>query len=212
MIIVTKENIDQFLSRKEKRVYFLNRVKDIAKDILETADRPLHQNELAQIAEEKQPVATKLKILGRDIRKSIRDDIKNNRDKSAFIEFDKRFFGLKGWEERNDIDMKSIKQKYHKKRRHQRFDKSGFTDIADHILLGQLKNEIRQIKTYLKGISDSMYSLENVCFWIWLCYRLDMYREAAMLFRRVSEDAVEKDLYKVTEKIALACEAKLRNE
>lgn len=187
-------------------------LRNIAKQILLLEGKPMHYKEIGKIAESKGLLRTMNgKHLIEDVGWYIRQDIRDNGHRAGFAKFGKGIFGLIGWAKDYGINIDEIMQKYKKRQIKHRFDKYGFTEITDYVMVKRLKDEMRQIKSYLNGVSILETSHENICFWVWLCYKFDMYREATMLFRKISEDLIEKSLYKATEKIALACEAKLRS-
>ncbi len=75
-------------------------------------------------------------------------------------------------------------------------------------LLTSLKNQIRDIRAYINGNLNVEVSDEKLCFWVWLCYELGLYREGAKIFRRIDERAVSPDFYRIVNKLGIACELK----
>lgn len=81
-------------------------------------------------------------------------------------------------------------------------------EISDDKLLIILKNKIRDIRAYINGNLNVEVSDEKLCFWVWLCYELGLYREGAKIFRRIDERAVSPDFYRIVNKLGIACELK----
>ena len=66
----------------------------------------------------------------------------------------------------------------------------------------------RQIDQYLKGTMDYTPTSSELCEWIEFCYNNGLYQEGAKLFRYVSENAIDPELFKNTKKIAEICKIK----
>lgn len=51
-------------------------------------------------------------------------------------------------------------------------------------------------------------SSEKLCFWVWFCYTFELYREGALIFRKIEKGNVKQDFYSIIKKIGEACEVK----
>ena len=135
-------------------------------------------------------------------------DIYKKGANSRFLKIGKAEFGLIGWAERYSIDKTAIRPKK-VNRRSSRKQTLGFTEIPDHKLLSMFKNEMREIRIFIRGRSNPLPSADKLCFWVWFCYLFGLYREGALIFRKIDRSAATKDLFGAVEKIGLACEARL---
>lgn len=181
---------------------------DAAFEVLKRENRPMHFDEIVQKAKE-------MGIL-KDYKSgdipfamdcSIRTDIKKKGNLSRFIKISPGQFGLIGWAERYGIDATKIRPKISEKRRAKK-PMSGFTEISDHKVLKMFHDELRDIRTFIKGFGSLHPSYEKLCFWVWFCYHFEFYREGALIFRRIDQNEDKKDLYDLVKKIGLACEGK----
>jgi len=71
-----------------------------------------------------------------------------------------------------------------------------------------VKNEVRDIRSFLKGSLNPYPNNEKLGFWVWFCYTLRLYREGGLIYRKIDRDAVASDFYNIVRKIGLACEQK----
>ncbi len=80
-------------------------------------------------------------------------------------------------------------------------------DIDDEEILSFVKREIRQMKLFLNGdISKNDFVL---CYWVWLCYNISLYDIGAKIYQRIDGKKIPVELYKITQKIAEACDRKV---
>lgn len=78
--------------------------------------------------------------------------------------------------------------------------------VAEFDLLSSVKEKILEIKAFLDGSSIKSPSNDKLCFWLWFCYEFGLYQEGALLFRKIDEDSVSQDLYRMIREIGSACE------
>lgn len=76
--------------------------------------------------------------------------------------------------------------------------------VADY--LGPVK---KRIKGFLRGSKAVRPSDDELCRWVDMCYRLEMWSEGVEVFRRVLKDNVSNGLYKTAERQARICELRL---
>lgn len=181
---------------------------DAAYEILKIENRPLSSKDIALKAIKAGILKTKGETPGVSMNVCLHTDIYNKGANSRFLKIGKGEFGLIGWAERYGIDKTAIrsgKVSGHSSRK----QTAGFTEIPDHKLLSTFKNEMREIRIFIRGKSNPAPSTDKLCFWIWFCYQFDLYREGALVFRKIDRSAATKDLFGTVEKIGLACEARL---
>lgn len=80
--------------------------------------------------------------------------------------------------------------------------------ISDKQLLQAARQPVRRIQDFLQGRSGGAPKSEEICDWIHFCYTLELYREAAALWRFVQRDEVNAWQYERTKKIAAVCRTK----
>lgn len=73
-----------------------------------------------------------------------------------------------------------------------------------------LAQTIRDIRAYLKGDRALSPSDDKLCEWVQFCYNFELFDEGAALFQLVRRDEVHPWLYKRTQKLARACEVRLK--
>jgi hypothetical protein len=84
--------------------------------------------------------------------------------------------------------------------------KTAKVDIDEGKILLSIKNEIREMKSFLNGGTSKNDLI--LCFWVWLCYELELYRIGAEIFRRIDEKNVSPDFYRTIYKLGIVCERK----
>jgi DNA-directed RNA polymerase delta subunit len=181
---------------------------DVAYEILKIENKPLSSKDIVIRARKAGILKTKGKTPGVSLNVCLHNDIYNKGANSRFLKIGKGEFGLIGWAERYDIYKTAIRSGK-VSRRSSKKQTSGFTEILDDRLLSMFKNEMREIRFFIRGKSNPTPSADKLCFWVWFCYLFGLYREGALIFRKIDRSAVTKDLFGTVEKIGLACEARL---
>ena len=72
-----------------------------------------------------------------------------------------------------------------------------------------IKEELKQIKLFIEQKLVINPNPHIVFFWIWLCYRLQLFYEVVLLFKRLNEDEIEKEFYNNARKLAQICELQI---
>lgn len=182
---------------------------DAAYEILKIEDRPLRAEEITQKALYSGILKTKGKTPEYTMSASLYCDVRDNGPRSRFIKVGPNLFGLIGWAKRYGIDVSQIRPR--RVGKVTRLPKTkGFSEIADHWLLSLVKNEVRDIRSFLKGSLNPYPNNEKLGFWVWFSYILGLYREGGLIYRKIDKDAVSSDFYNIIRKIGLACEQKAR--
>ncbi len=98
-----------------------------------------------------------------------------------------------------ELGLEDVRQKYwehyHRK-----------AEVDDAYLLKKVKSFVKEIRAFLRGASKVGLGDERLCFWVWFCYEFELYREGALVFRRIDRDSVSPESYNLIKKIGLACE------
>jgi hypothetical protein len=83
------------------------------------------------------------------------------------------------------------------------------SDVSSAELGDRARDKLDDIHAFLNGQYSSPPRSDVVCDWIHLCYELELYREAASLWRYVQDDEVEPGYYRRAKKWAEASRVKL---
>lgn len=188
-------------------------LKNAAIEILKRNDKPMHPGEIAEEAERKgllrgiKPSSNGLK---HDMWWVLWHDMKIHGCKS-FLKVGKGLFGLSEWNDRFGIDLKEIRKERSMTARegNKRSRRGPVNDISDGKLLDILKDEIRAIRSFIKGSGSSDPSPDKAYFWIWFCYNFELYQEGALLFRKIDCDKIPQEFRNTIRKLGLICEEKM---
>ena len=112
------------------------------------------------------------------------------------FKFRVREIGNQGYQE-NQLLVPA--QKPRKLRRSKKYPKN---------FLELIEKEKKEIDNFIENKIEVPSSSEKLCFWVWFCYNFELYSEGAILFRRINEESIPSELYKIIEKLGLACENK----
>lgn len=182
---------------------------DAAYEILKTEGKPLKPEDINRRALDLGLLRTKGKTPEIVMVICLYFDIRDKGSRSRFIKIGADQFGLIGWAKRYGIDVSQIRPR--RVGKVTRLAKTkGFSEIADHRLLSLVKNEVRDIRSFLKGSLNPYPNNEKLGFWVWFSYTLGLYREGGLIYRKIDKDAVSSDFYNIIRKIGLACEQKAR--
>lgn len=180
---------------------------DAAYEILKIEGKPLKPKDIIRKALNLRLLETKGKTPTYTMASRFYGDIRDNGPRSRFIKVGPNLFGLIGWAKRYGIDVSQIRPRRVEKVT--RLPKTkGFSEIIDHQLLSLVKNEVRDIRSFLKGNLNPYPNNEKLGFWVWFSYTLGLYREGGLIYRKIDKDAVSSDFYNIVRKIGLACEQK----
>ncbi|MEA1964417.1 MAG: winged helix-turn-helix domain-containing protein [Candidatus Aerophobetes bacterium] len=182
---------------------------DAAYEILKMVGEPLKSEDITRRALDLGLLKTKGKTPAYTMAARLHCDVRDNGPRSRFIKVGPNLFGLIGWAKRYGIDVSQIRPKRVGKVT-RRPKTKGFSEIADHQLLSLVKNEVRDIRSFIKGSLNPYPNNEKLGFWVWFSYILGFYREGGLIYRKIDKDAVSSDFYNIIRKIGLACEQKAR--
>lgn len=188
-----------------KRYSFL----DAAFEILKIEDNLLTANEITRRAIEGGLIKTKGETPSATMYSVLFTDIQKKGKLSRFIKPKSNQFGLIGWADRYGVDIDSIQiNKKYVKGKFQKYI-YGFTNLPDYKIMNKLKMELDKIRYFLKGSKSISVSDEGLCFWVWFCYNFSLYKEGAIIFRKINEEKVPEEFYKIITKIGVSCENKI---
>jgi len=81
---------------------------------------------------------------------------------------------------------------------------------TDAELLAAVRQPLRRIQDYLKGVDHQQPASSELCDWIYQCYLFDLQREAVALWALVNPQELEPWQRERTQKIVAVCKTKLR--
>jgi len=180
---------------------------EAAYEVLKLENKPMHPYDIADRAKSLGILrSSRTKDIGRTMWGTIWTDIKKNGKNSLFIKTGRGKFGLTGWYAKYGISIDSFEGETGTIRK-RRISRDGITEIKDDRLLKIIKDELREMKIFLKGSSNGLPGEEKLCFWVWLCYKLELYYEGALIYKHI-DTTIRKDLFASIQKIGLACQNK----
>jgi len=83
------------------------------------------------------------------------------------------------------------------------------TVVTDRQLAERTRPLVQRIHDFLQGKSTESPKSEIICDWTFLCYTLELFREAAALWRYVNQGEVNEWQYQRTAKLSAACRARI---
>jgi hypothetical protein len=83
------------------------------------------------------------------------------------------------------------------------------TRLNDKELASRARKPLNKIQAFLKGRGNHTPQSDEICDWIHLCHALELYREAAALWRYVHLDEVDPLQIDRTRRVAAFCRAKV---
>lgn len=176
---------------------------DAAYEVLKVENRPLGPTELTDKILQRGMVRSKSRTPTSTVYVCITQEMKTKGPRCRFMKFGRKF-GLSEWAERyGDGTYQSELQTETQTRFVKRF---GFKEIPEKELLRSIRDEIQEIRSFLRGESEADASPEKLCFWVWFCYRFSLFWEGALVFRRINSLNVSPPLYQIIKKIGIACE------
>ena len=186
-------------------------LKNAAIEILKINDQPMKPSMIAEEAERRgsfrgiKPSGSGFK---HDMWWVLWHDIKIH-GSETFLKVGKGLFGLSVWQDRFGNDLGKIKPARDTTRRSIRRHHGSIREISDGKLLGILKDEIRTIKSFIKGSGGSDPSPDKAYFWIWICYNFELFQEGALLFRKIDCNKIPQEIRSTIRKLGLICEEKM---
>jgi hypothetical protein len=176
---------------------------DAAFEVLKNENRPLGSTEIAERIMSRRLVKSKSKTPAVTVHVCILGDMDRRGPKSRFMKFGNKF-GLSEWSGRSDFDPNPNKTQTNTQIHY--WERYGFKEISDKQLVSLVRNEIQEIRSFLKGQNDSDISQEKLCFWVWYSYQLGLYWEGSLVFKKINPMMLAPPLFQTVKKIGIACE------
>jgi hypothetical protein len=83
------------------------------------------------------------------------------------------------------------------------------TQVSQTELGRRAQRKVDEIHSFLSGRHSAIPRSEIICDWIYFCYELELYREAASLLQYVRDDEIDSNVYRRAKRCADASRVKL---
>jgi len=130
-------------------------------------------------------------------------DMKIKGARSRFMKFGKKF-GLAEWADKYLDD--TIQSELHVDTQARYWGQFKSREVPEKELVASVRNEIQEIRSFIRGDIESELSQEKLCFWVWFCYQFGLFWEGSIVFRRINTLKVAPPLYQIIKKMGVICE------
>jgi len=176
---------------------------DAAYQILKTTNRPLGPTELTERIVRSGLVRSRSKSPVNTVYSCISQDMKTKAVRSRFMKFGKEL-GLAEWADKylddtihSELDTE-IQVRY--------WGQFKYTEVPEKELVAAVRQEIQEIRSFIRGEAGSEPSQEKLCFWVWFCYQFGLFWEGSLVFRKIDTFNVAPPLYQIIKKMGIICE------
>jgi len=156
--------------------------------------------EITQKALERDLIETRGKTPSASIRAQLYVNIRDRGLNSKFVKVGRNLFGLAEWGGKFGLSEQTHRKKALTTKTY---------NTSDEKLLAVLKDEIRAIRSFIKGSGGANPSPDKSYFWIWFCYNFELFQEGALLFRKIDCNKIPQEIRSTIRKLGLICEEKM---
>ena len=180
---------------------------EAAYKILKAENRPLGATELAERILSKGLINSKSNSPASTVYASIFSEMNRKRSRCRFVKVGKKF-GLSDLADKySDSD---IQTELHANTQIEFWKRYKFKEISEKELLKSIRELIQEIQSFLNEDTDGDVNHDQLCFWVWFCYNMQLFEQGALVFKRINPLKTSPVLYKLVQKIGNICE--LRRE
>jgi hypothetical protein len=180
---------------------------EAAYQVLKTENRPLGPTELAKIILSSGLVNSKSNSPASTVYVSIISEIKRKGSRCRFVKIGSKF----GLSEQSDKYLDScIQTDLGRSIQTEFWKRYKFKEVSEKELLKSIREEIQEIQSFLLEETESEVNHDQLCFWVWFCYNMQLFDHGAYVFKRINPLKTNPVLYKLVKKIGNMCE--LRRE
>lgn len=176
---------------------------DAAYQVLKTIDNPLGPTELTERIVKSGLVTSRSKSPVNTVYSCISQDMKTKGTRSRFMKFGKKL-GLAEWADKYLDD--TIQHELHPDTQTRYWGQFKSREIPEKELVASVRNEIQEIRSFIRRNMESEPSQEKLCFWVWFCYQFGLFSEGSIVFRRINTLNVAPPLYQTIKKMGIICE------
>jgi DNA-binding PadR family transcriptional regulator len=174
-----------------------------AYQILKAVNRPLRPTELAERIVASGLVKSRSRSPVNTVYTCIFQDMRTKRSRSQFMKFGK-MLGLAEWADKYLDDTTHSELNTDIQARYWGHFRS--TEVSEKELVASVRNEIQEIKSFIRGETGSEPSQEKLCFWVWFCYQFGLFWEGYLVFKKIDTFNVAPPLYQIIKKMGIICE------
>lgn len=180
---------------------------DAAYKVLKAENRLLGPTELAEIILSAGLINSKSKSPASTVYVSIKSEMERKGSRCRFVKVGQKF-GLSEKAEKY-IDS-SIYTGFRANTEVSFWRRYKFKEKSDRELLASIRELIKEIHSFFYEGIDSEVNHDQLCFWVWFCYNMQLYDQGALVFKRINPLKTSPVLYKLVKKIGHMCQ--LRRE
>ncbi len=176
---------------------------DAAYKILLTENKPLGPTDIANSILDNNLVESKNKSPATAVYISITSEMKRKGSRCRFVKVGQRF----GLTEKADQYIESnIHIGFRSKTEVEFWRRYYFKPKSNKELLTSIRALIQEIHAFLTEETDIEINHDQLCFWVWFCYNMQLYNQGALVFKRINPLKTSPILYKLVKKIGNACQ------
>ncbi len=176
---------------------------DAAYKVLNTENRPLGPTELAELILSTGLIDSKSKSPSSTVYVCITQEMKRKGSRCRFVKVGQRF----GLSEKADKYLESnVHSGFHRKTDVEFWRRYHFKEKSDKELLTSTHQLIEEINEFLKEGNDIGVNHDQLCFWVWFCYNMQLYDRGALVFKRIDPLKASPILFKLVQKIGNTCQ------
>jgi hypothetical protein len=180
---------------------------EAAYQVLKTENRPLGPTELSKKILSKGLISSKSNSPASTVYVSIISEINRKGSRCRFVKVGSKF----GLSEQADKYLNNCVQTELGRNIETEFwRRYKFKEVSEKELLKSIREEIQEIQSFLIEETESEVNHDQLCFWVWFCYSMQLFDLGTFVFKRINPLKTNPVLFKLVKKIGNMCE--LRRE
>jgi len=176
---------------------------DAAYKVLKAENRLLGPTELAEIILSTGLIRSKSRSPASTVYVSIKSEMERKGSRCRFVKVGPKF----GLSEKADKYVDSnIHTGFRANTEVAFWRRYHFKEKSDKELLTSIRELIQEIHSFLNEGIDSEVNHDQLCFWVWFCYNMQLYDQGVLVFKRINPLKTSPVLYKLVKKIGNMCQ------
>lgn len=176
---------------------------DAAYKILLIENKPLGPTDIANLILANNLLESKNKSPATAVYIAINSDMKRKGSRSKFVKVGQKF----GLSEKADKYVEtSVHSRFRGKTEVEFWRRYHFKEKSDKELLTSTRQMIQEIHDFLNEGEESAVDHDQLCFWVWFCYNMQLYDQGALVFKRIDSLKASPILYKLVKRIGNMCQ------
>ena len=180
---------------------------DAAYKVLKAENKLIGATELAQRILSKGLINSKSNSPASTVYVSIISEMTRKGSRCRFVKVGKKF-GLS--EQADKYSDSGVQTELNQSTQIEFWRRYKFKEKSEKELLKSIREQIQEIQSFLNEGIDSEVNHDQLCFWVWFCYNMQLFDQGALVFKRINPLKTSPVLYKLVKKIGNMCE--LRRE